>query len=206
LYKRLRDFRTGDFRHQVSAKSRDTQAPTIVTMRKRLPKSTDAQVTTPHKSRSSLQLAPEICDTASDRCSPHCSAHRPGEVGQADNDGGRIRRMADGPPQAIVRIERSGTFGLLRGFEVVVDEAIVGVATRSTPCDVNVPPGVHRVYVRAPRPSKEKSNVVDVDLEPGQMVTLNCRASFPIHKSLGRSLTMGAWKPQILLLSSKLRM
>jgi hypothetical protein len=59
------------------------------------------------------------------------------------------------------------------------------------PCDVNASPGVHRVYVRAPRPSKEKSDTVDVDHEPGQMVTLNCRASFPIHKGLGRSLKMG---------------
>jgi hypothetical protein len=87
------------------------------------------------------------------------------------------------------------------GFHVFIDEVNVGVVNRDEPCDFDVSPGVHRVYVRIPRSSSGMSNPVDVNLAPGQTIKLDCRASLPIHKALARGLTMGAWKPQTLFLS-----
>ena len=101
--------------------------------------------------------------------------------------------MAAGSPQAIVRIERSGTFGLLRGFEVVVDEAIAGVATRGhamrrrtgvtrrPPCLCASAPTKQREEQHRRCGSRTRSN--------GHLELLG--RSFPIHKGLGRSLTMG---------------
>ena len=104
---------------------------------------------------------------------------------------------------AKIRLERNGTFGLAAKFGVVIDEVSVGQSALRTQSEFPVSPGKHRVYVSAPRPSREKSNVIDVELASGQAMELVCRASFPFHKALLRALTMGAWKPQVLFLAEK---
>jgi hypothetical protein len=106
-------------------------------------------------------------------------------------------------PPAKIRLERSGTFGLVAKFGVVIDGVSVGQSARRIPSEFPVSPGKHRVYVSAPRPSREKSNVIEVDLASGEAMELVCHASFPIHKGLLRALTMGAWKPQVLFLAEK---
>jgi hypothetical protein len=88
-------------------------------------------------------------------------------------------------------------------FGVVIGEVNVGQSARCIQSEFLVSPGKHRVYVSAPRPSREKSNVIVVERASGQAIDLVCRASFPIHKGLLRALTMGAWKPQILFLAEK---
>jgi hypothetical protein len=131
------------------------------------------------------------------------TAAKPAERRQGDSDDGTMIWMVGDSGQGTVRIERKGRFGLLAAFRVLIDGVDVGVATRNQPCDFAAPSGVHRVQVKAPSPSNESSNIVDVDLAPSQIITLVCQASFPIHKAALRALTMGARKPQVLFLADK---
>jgi hypothetical protein len=105
--------------------------------------------------------------------------------------------------QATIRIERTGVFGIVAKFRVVIDELIVGESARNSQSEFRVSPGTHWIYVRAPQPSKERSNALEVELAPGQSIDLVCHATFPIHKSLARSLTLGAYKPRLLFLAER---
>ena len=78
------------------------------------------------------------------------------------------------PNRTIVRVTREFAFsGLWSPLYVVVDEVMLGRASLNRPCDFQVSPGEHQVYIRGGKTAF--SNALDIDLLEGSVATYGCR-------------------------------
>jgi hypothetical protein len=88
--------------------------------------------------------------------------------------------------KAVLQVERDKSMtDALRAYKVIVDGETVGKVRRAKSLSVDVAPGPHEVWMKI---DWTKSAPVELELQPGEKVTLICSPNRSALASPGRSL------------------
>jgi hypothetical protein len=104
------------------------------------------------------------------------------------------------PNRTIIRVTREFAFsGLGSPLYVVVDEVMLGKASLNKPCDFQVSPGEHQIYIRGGKAAF--SNALDIDLLEGSVAAYGCRWDLSAIKSQSSfAIGMGGAQPKEIAL------